>query len=123
MSKHVHLLIDKDNLVATGDGLTTSLTESLARNERFISHFLQNGNNGRIINICENCLQHVENSNQTEEDKMSRMLLWSKNICKRSSNLKLDVSATEVLLNRLQNNEKIESNIYALLYLVTIYNT
>jgi hypothetical protein len=65
MSKHVHLLIDKDNLVATGDGLTTSLTESLARNERFISHFLQNGNNGRIINICENCLQHVENSNQT----------------------------------------------------------
>ena len=94
MSKHVHLLIDKNNLVATGDGLTTS-------NERFISHFLQNGNNGKIISICENCLQYVDNSNQTEEDKMSRMLSWSDNICKRSSNLKLDVSATEVLLNRL----------------------
>jgi hypothetical protein len=117
MSKHVHFLIDKNKLVPTGDGFYTSLTESLARNERLISHFLQNGNNERVISLCENCLQQVDNLNQTDEESMSRILSWANKMCQRSSNLKLDIAATEFLLNRLQNNEKVESNIYALLFL------
>ena len=123
MSKHVHFLIDKNKLVPTGDGLYTSLTESLARNERLISHFLQNGNNERVVSLCENCLQQVDDLNQSDEKSMSRTLSWANKICKRSSNLKLDIAATEFLLNRLQNNEKVESNIYALVFLVTIHNT
>ena len=114
---HVHFLVDKDNLVPTGDGLLNSLSESLARNERFISQFLHNRKNESISNICENCLQHVDDSNQTDEEKMSRMLNWSKATCKRTSNLELDIAATEVLFNRLQNNEKIESNIYVIIFL------
>ena len=74
MSKHVHFLIDKNKLVPTGDVLYTSLTESLARNERLISHFLQNGNNERVISLCENCLQQVDNLNQSVEENMSTNL-------------------------------------------------
>ena len=120
MTKQVHFLIDKNNLVPTGDGLCISLSESLARNERLISHILKNGKNESIGSICENCLDHVNDSNQTEEDKMSRMLNWSNNIKKRTSNIKLDITATEVLFNRLENNEKLESNIYVLMFLLAI---
>ena len=123
MSKHVHFLIYKNNIVPTGDGLYTSLTESLARNERLISHFLQNRDNERVISLCENCLQQVDNLNQSVEENMSRTLSWANKICKRSSNLHLDIAATEFLLNRLQNNEKVESNIYTLVFLITIHNT
>ena len=123
MSKHVHFLIDKNDIVPTGDGLYTSLTDSLARNERLISHFLQNRDNERVISLCENCLQQVDNLNQSVEENMSRTLSWAKKICKRSSNLNLDIAATEFLLNRLQNNEKVESNIYTLVFLVKIHNT
>ena len=74
MSKHVHFLIDKNKLVPTGDGLYTSLTESLARNERLILHFLQNGNNESVISLCENCLQQVDNLHQSVEENMSTNL-------------------------------------------------